>query len=134
MTVFYRGSTLHMLVDSSVSFFLFTFRCFFFSACNLFCSVCVCVCVFLFISTHSLFLFPHSMVAFSLSLSLFISVCFLSSHISFPLSRSLPSYLSISISFPLPLYFGLVHSFIHTFSLSPLSLSLTLSFSPFPLY
>ena len=114
----------------STQVFLFSYFLFAVFSLHVICfALCVYACVSfsLFPPTHSYFSLTLWSLSLTLSFSLFLSVCFLSSHFSFPLSRSLPSYLSISISFPLPLYFGLVHSFIHTLSLSLLSLSLSLS-------
>ena len=120
----------------STQVFLFSYFLFAVFSLHVICfALCVYACVSfsLFPPTHSYFSLTLWSLSLTLSFSLFLSVCFLSSHFSFPLSRSLPSYLSISISFPLPLYFGLVHSFIHTLSLSLSSLSHSLFLSFFPL-
>ena len=133
MTVFYRGSTLHMLVESSVSFFLFSFRCF---SLHVICfALCVYACVSfsLFSPTHSFFSLIYGRFL-SLFLSLSFSVFSLFTFLF--LDRSLPIYpfpspslcLYISASFTLSFTLSL------SLSLSLSSLSLSLSFSPFSLY
>ena len=143
MTVFYRGSTLHMLVESSVSFFLFSFRCF---SLHVICfALCVYACVSfsLFPPTHSFF----SLTLWSLFLSLYLSFyqCVFSLRISLSLflDRSLPIYpfpshslclyisASFTLSFTLSLSLSLSLSSLYLLSLSSLSLSLSLSLSKY---